>query len=225
MTDPRTAHDDHDFSPAVGAFPDPDHDLEPGDDPGVVVLAGGCFWCTEAVYRQLDGVLEVTPGYAGGRASTADYRSVSTGVTNHAEVVRVEYDPERIRYGDLLKVFFSVAHDPTQLDRQGPDRGRQYRSAVFYADAGQREVAEGYIQQLEEADVFEAPIVTRLEPLEAFYEAEPVHTDFAARNPRQPYVRQVVRPKVEKVRRRFADRTKRSAESMWVRPARDEEEA
>ncbi|MGH7550080.1 MAG: peptide-methionine (S)-S-oxide reductase MsrA, partial [Gemmatimonadota bacterium] len=146
--------------------PDPDLDIESGNAPQTAVLAGGCFWCVEAVYRELDGVLDVVSGYAGGTAETADYRTVCGGRTDHAEVVRVRFDPARISYGQLLKIFFSVAHDPTQLDRQGNDRGRQYRSAIFYADPEQRAVAQAYIRQLDEAGVFGSPIVTKLEPLE-----------------------------------------------------------
>jgi peptide-methionine (S)-S-oxide reductase len=190
-------------------FPDPIRDLEPtGQGPRTAVLAGGCFWCVEAVYRQLDGVLEVVSGYAGGTAETADYKTVCTGTTDHAEAVRVTYDPTRIRYGELLKVFFSVAHDPTQLDRQGNDRGRQYRSAVFYADEKERSVAEAYIRQLDEAGVFGAPIVTRLEPLEVFYEAETYHQNYAEIHPDQPYIASVAAPKVAKLRRHYGDRLK-----------------
>lgn len=190
-------------------FPDPIRDLEPtGPGPRTAVLAGGCFWCVEAVYRQLDGVLEVVSGYAGGTAETADYKTVCTGTTDHAEAVRVTYDPTRIGYGELLKVFFSVAHDPTQLDRQGNDRGRQYRSAVFYADETERSVTVAYIRQLDEAGVFGAPIVTRLEPLEAFYEAETYHQNYAEIHPDQPYIASVATPKVAKLRRHYGDRLK-----------------
>ncbi|HET6342484.1 MAG TPA: peptide-methionine (S)-S-oxide reductase MsrA [Gemmatimonadota bacterium] len=190
-------------------FPDPIRDLEPtGPGPRTAVLAGGCFWCVEAVYRQLDGVLEVVSGYAGGTAETADYKTVCTGTTDHAEAVRVTYDPTRIRFGELLKVFFSVAHDPTQLDRQGNDRGRQYRSAVFYADEKERSVAEAYIRQLDEAGVFGSPIVTRLEPLEAFYEAETYHQNYAETHPDQPYIASVAAPKVAKLRHHYGDRLK-----------------
>lgn len=190
-------------------FPDPIRDLEPGArGPRAVVLAGGCFWCVEAVYRQLDGVLEVVSGYAGGTAETADYKTVCSGRTDHAEAVRVTYDPARIGYGDLLKVFFSVAHDPTQLDRQGNDRGRQYRSAVFYAGDEERSVAEAYIRQLDEAGVFGSPIVTKLEPLEAFYEAETYHQDYASLHPDQPYIASVAMPKVAKLRHHYKERLK-----------------
>ena len=191
-------------------FPDPARDLESsGPGPRTAVLAGGCFWCVEAVFKELDGVLNVTSGYAGGTAETADYRTVCGGRTDHAEVVRVTYDPSRISYGQLLKVFFSVAHDPTQLDRQGNDRGRQYRSAVFYADDEERAVAEAYIRQLDESGVFGTPIVTRLEPLEAFHEAEAYHQNYAELHPDQPYIAAVAAPKVGKLRAHYAERLKR----------------
>ena len=197
-------------------FPDPQIDLPPatgphGAEPQTIVLAGGCFWCVEAVFKALDGVLDVTSGYAGGTAETADYRSVCGGKTSHAEVVRVRIDPARVSLGQILKVFFSVAHDPTQLDRQGNDRGRQYRSAVFYANDAQLRVAQAYIRQLNEAGVFKSPIVTCLEPITAFYEAEDYHQDYAARNPGQPYIAAVAAPKVEKLQTYFADRLKKPA--------------
>lgn len=191
------------------AFPDPPEDLPPGDGPQSVVLAGGCFWCVEAVYRQLDGVLEVSSGYAGDDASTANYETVCSGRTRHAEAVKLVYDPARISFGRILKVFFGSAHDPTQLDRQGNDRGHQYRSAIFYADAGQKRVAEAYIRTLDDAKVFRSPIVTRLEPLEAFHMAEAYHQDYAARNPFQLYIAGVSMPKVEKTRHYFPDQLKR----------------
>lgn len=191
-------------------FPDPPEDLPPAPAPQSLVLAGGCFWCVEAVYRQLDGVQSVTSGYAGGTAETAAYDVVCSGRTAHAEVVRIEYDPARISFGRLLKVFFSTAHDPTQLDRQGNDRGRQYRSAIFYADPAQKQAAEAYIRTLDAAGVFRSPIVTRLEPLEAFYEAESYHQDYAARNPYQPYIAGVSTPKVDKTRAYFPDLLRRS---------------
>jgi peptide-methionine (S)-S-oxide reductase len=190
-------------------FPDPQEELPPSGETQTAVLAGGCFWCVEAVYLQLDGVLEVTSGYAGGSAETADYRTVCSGATGHAEAVRITYDPARLSYGQLLKVFFSVAHDPTQLNRQGNDHGTQYRSAIFYADAQQKEVAESYIRQLTEAGVFSSPIVTRLEPLQGFYEAESYHQDYAARNPAQPYIAAVAAPKVSKVQEYFREKIKR----------------
>jgi peptide-methionine (S)-S-oxide reductase len=164
------------------------------------VLAGGCFWCVEAVYKNLDGVSSVKSGYAGGTAETADYETVCTGTTDHAESVEVGYDPSKLSYGQILKVFFSIAHDPTQKDRQGPDSGRQYRSAIFYADAEQQRVAEAYIDQLDKAHVFERPIVTEVVPLMAFFEAETYHQDYAARNPLNPYILFNAQPKVRKVK-------------------------
>jgi peptide-methionine (S)-S-oxide reductase len=195
----------------MDTFPDPAKDIERSTRPrgeATAVLAGGCFWCVEAVYLQLDGVKRVASGYAGGTADTANYRAVCSGTTNHAEVVQVTYDPSRITYGRILKVFFWIAHDPTQLNRQGNDRGRQYRSAIFYADERQREVAEAYIRQLDEAHMFPDRIVTALEPLEAFYEAEPYHQNYAERNPDQPYIAVVAAPKVEKLRSKLPEKLK-----------------
>ena len=189
-------------------FPEPADDLGAVAE-GVAVLGGGCFWCVDAVYRQLEGVVQVTAGYAGGTAETADYRTVCSGTTGHAEVVMIRFDPSRITFGQILKVFFSVAHDPTQLNRQGNDFGPQYRSAIFVTDADQRRVAQAYISQLDAAKVYDDKIVTTLEPLEAFYEAEEYHQDYAARNPEQPYIAHISMPKVAKVRKHFADRLKR----------------
>jgi peptide-methionine (S)-S-oxide reductase len=191
-------------------FPDPKLDERVPAEGGeaVAVLAGGCFWCVEAVYKQLDGVRSVQSGYAGGTAETADYDVVSSGRTGHAEAVQIRFDPAKVSYGQLLKVFFSIAHDPTTRDRQGPDVGKQYRSAIFYANDAQRRVAEAYIAQLDAASVFDAPIVTELKPLERFYEAEDYHQDYADRNPTQPYIVSNAAPKVQKVRKYFADRVK-----------------
>jgi peptide-methionine (S)-S-oxide reductase len=164
------------------------------------VLGGGCFWCTEAVYRDLEGVVSVRPGYAGDAKDLADYETVCSGRTNHAEVIEVVYDAAKIGLGPILKIFFSIAHDPTQKDRQGNDVGRQYRSVIFYADEEQKRVAEAYIGQIDKARYFDRPIVTELSPLEAFYPAETYHHDYAARNPNQPYIRAVSAPKVEKLK-------------------------
>jgi peptide-methionine (S)-S-oxide reductase len=152
------------------------------------------------VYRQLDGVLSVRPGYAGGAEQTANYRDVCNGDTGHAEAIEIRFDPARVGLGQILKIFFSIAHDPTQLNRQGADVGTQYRSAIFYANEAQRRLAERYIRQIDAAQVYDAPIATTLEPLERFFEAEQYHHDYAARNPNQPYIRAVAAPKVEKLR-------------------------
>ncbi|MFD2265191.1 peptide-methionine (S)-S-oxide reductase MsrA [Lacibacterium aquatile] len=181
-------------------FPDPQTTAKTGDGLQKIVLGGGCFWCTEAVYRQLDGVLDVRPGYAGGTAATADYKTVCTGATDHVEVIEVSYDAGRIDLGQILKIFFSIAHDPTQKDRQGNDVGRQYRSAIFYADDDQRQVAEAYIRQIDGAALFEDKVQTEVVPLVEFFEAEEYHHDFAARNPMQGYIRAVSTPKVEKLK-------------------------
>ena len=193
-------------------FPDPAVDIKQDATatPQSVVLGGGCFWCTEAVFVKLDGVISVVSGYAGGTPETADYKAVCSGSTDHAEVIRVRFDSSRITLGQLLKVFFAVAHDPTHLNRQGNDIGRQYRSAVFYADDEQRAVAEAYIQQLQDAKVFETPIVTTLEPLAQFFEAEDYHQNFVARNPGQPYVAAVALPKLKKLEKAFAGRLKKA---------------
>jgi peptide-methionine (S)-S-oxide reductase len=193
------------------AFPAPARDVPPAGEVQTAVLAGGCFWCVEAVFAGVDGVLEVTSGYAGGAAETANYRAVCSGTTGHAEAVRLTFDPERITFGELLRLFFSVAHDPTHLNRQGNDYGPQYRSAIFFADEQQRAVAEAYMAQLKEEGAFTKPLATVLEPLEAFYEAEPYHQGYAARNPAQPYIAAVSMPKVEKLRRYHGDRLKRGA--------------
>ena len=192
-------------------FPDPKVDEPLGVSPveKTAVFAGGCFWCVEAVFKELRGVLSVRSGYAGDTAETANYRTVCSGTTNHAEAIEVRYDGSQATFGQLLKIHFSIAHDPTQLDRQGNDVGRQYRSAIFYADADQKRIAEAYIRQLTEARVFNDPIVTTLEPLTTFYVAEDYHQDYAARNPYQPYVAYVALPKVEKLRETFADRLKK----------------
>ncbi|MEP1897364.1 MAG: peptide-methionine (S)-S-oxide reductase MsrA [Alloalcanivorax venustensis] len=186
-------------------FPDPVEDVPTDQDVGRAVLAGGCFWCVEAVYQPLDGVQSVVSGYAGGDAESANYEAVCSGRTGHAEVVEVRYDPHRISFGALLKLFFAVAHDPTQKDRQGNDRGPQYRSAIFPMDDAQRKVAEDYIQQLGNAGAFTAPIVTTLEPGHPFHPAEDYHQDFARRNPNQPYITHVAKPKLEKLHAAFPE--------------------
>ena len=192
-------------------FPDPvvDEPLASKPEEKIAVLAGGCFWCVEAVFRELRGVISVRNGYAGDTEATANYRSVCSGRTKHAEAIEVRYDASQTTFGQLLKIHFSVAHDPTQLDRQGNDMGRQYRSAIFYADDEQKRIADAYIRQLNESRVFNDKIVTTLEKLDAFYVAEEYHQDYAARNPNQPYVAYVALPKVDKLRENFADRLKK----------------
>ena len=189
-------------------FPDPATDAAPAAGKATAVLAGGCFWCVEAVYLQLDGVTSVKSGYAGGTADTADYETVCSGTTDHAEAVEIRYDPTKLTYGTLLKVFFSIAHDPTTRDRQGADVGRQYRSAIFYANDEQKRIAEAYIKQLDAAKLFDRPIVTEVVPLERFYEAETYHQNYAARNLGQPYIAYTALPKVKKVRQYYADQLK-----------------
>jgi peptide-methionine (S)-S-oxide reductase len=167
------------------------------------VFAGGCFWGVEAVFEHLAGVSTAISGYAGGSVRSPSYEQVSSGTTGHAESVLVIYDPSRISYDQLLQVFFAVAHDPTQLDRQGPDVGPQYRSAVFYRGAAQREAAERYIGRLQSAGVYREKIVTEVSPLEAFHTAESYHQDYLVRHPTQPYIVINDAPKLEELRRRF----------------------
>jgi peptide-methionine (S)-S-oxide reductase len=153
-----------------------------------VVLAGGCFWGIQAVFEHVKGVSSATAGYSGGSAGTAQYETVSTGQTGHAESVRVVYDPSQVSFGQILKVFFSVAHDPTELNRQGPDEGTQYRSVIFYGDEEQRRIAQAYVDQLNVAKVFARPIVTQIVALKAFYPAEGYHQDYAEHHPNDPYI-------------------------------------
>jgi peptide-methionine (S)-S-oxide reductase len=175
---------------SASAFPDPVKDIPPAASAtrATAIVAGGCFWGVEAVFEHLHGVIDVVSGYAGGSQSTAHYMAVGSGTTGHAESVKVTFDPSTISYGKLLKVFFAVAHDPTELNRQGPDEGTQYRSAIFYADAEQQAVAEAYVRQLNEAGIFKKPIVTTVAPLKGFYAAEPEHQNFLQRHPDNPYV-------------------------------------
>ncbi|GHA21369.1 peptide methionine sulfoxide reductase MsrA [Oceanisphaera arctica] len=190
-------------------FPDADDSAFLNTGVRRLVLAGGCFWCTEAVYRQLNGVLNVVSGYTGGTKDTANYDAVCSKNTDHAEVISIEFDSALIGPATLLKVFFGIAHDPTQLNRQGNDLGRQYRSAVFYQDDAERQLAADYIAQLEQNGVFRAPIVTTLEPLTVFYPAETYHQNYAAANPNQPYIAAVAQPKVAKVQHFFKHQLKK----------------
>jgi peptide-methionine (S)-S-oxide reductase len=188
-------------------LPDPalDAPLATARGERTIVLAGGCFWGVEAVFEHVKGVTKAVSGYSGGTAKTADYELVSAGDTGQAEAVRITYDPSQITYGRLLKIFFAVAHDPTQLNRQGPDTGTQYRSAIFYADAEQKRIAESYVKQLNESKVFGRQIVTQIASLDAFYEAEAYHQDYAAHHPDQPYIKAHDLPKVENLRKQFPD--------------------
>jgi peptide-methionine (S)-S-oxide reductase len=169
------------------------------------VLAGGCFWGVEGVFEHMRGVRKVVSGYAGGESSTATYEKTSTGRTGHAESVQVTFDPSEVSYGDILRVFFSVAHDPTQLNRQGPDTGPQYRSAIFYANDAQRDLARSYIAELNESGKFPRAIVTRVDPLDGFYPAESYHQDFMAKNPRHPYIVINDLPKVRELKRLYPE--------------------
>jgi peptide-methionine (S)-S-oxide reductase len=169
------------------------------------VLAGGCFWGIQAVFQHVKGVINATSGYSGGSSATAEYEIVSTGETGHAESVKIIYDPSQITYGRILQIFFSVAHDPTQLNRQGPDEGTQYRSAIFYNNAEQRRIAETYITQLEQAKMFNRRIVTQVVPLKGFYPAEAYHQDYATRHPDNPYIVYNDAPKVDHLRQQFPD--------------------
>ena len=169
------------------------------------VFAGGCFWGTQAVFERVKGVLKTTTGYSGGSASTATYDQVTTETTGHAESVQVVYDPSKITYGELLRIFFSVAHDPTELNRQGPDVGTSYRSAIFYANDEQKRLATAYIQQLDQAHIFPRPIVTQVVPLKGFYRAEDYHQDYALHNPNNPYIFVCDRPKIEALKQQFPD--------------------
>jgi peptide-methionine (S)-S-oxide reductase len=169
------------------------------------VISGGCFWGIQAVFQHVKGVVSATSGYSGGSAKTADYEVVSTGETGHAESVQIVYDPAQITYGELLRVFFSVAHDPTQLNRQGPDQGTQYRSSIFYGNDEQKRIAEAYIAQLDAAKIFPRPIVTKVVPLEAFYPAEAYHQNYATLHSNQPYIVFNDAPKVERLRQQFPE--------------------
>lgn len=182
---------------AAVVIPDPVVDVRANATEATAVFAGGCFWGVQAVFQHVRGVTTVVSGYSGGEVATPTYSLVSSGMTGHAEAVQVTYDPSRVSYGTLLKVFFAIAHDPTQLNRQGPDRGTQYRSAIFYGDAEQGQVARSYIEQLARARVFAAPIVTQVAPLSAFHIAEDYHQDYAVKHPYSPYIMIHDAPKVK----------------------------
>ena len=186
-------------SPAVDAA----KGAQPGEQTAVV--AGGCFWGIQAVFQHVKGVKSATSGYSGGEAKTAQYEIVSTGETGHAESVKITYDPAQVTYGELLRVFFSVAHDPTQLNRQGPDDGTQYRSVIFYGNDEQKKIAEAYIAQLDKAKVFPRTIVTQVVPLKAFYPAEDYHQNYATLHPNQPYIVFNDAPKVAHLKQQFPE--------------------
>ena len=169
------------------------------------VFAGGCFWGTQSVFERVKGVISTTAGYAGGSASTATYDQVTQETTGHAESVKVVFDPAKITYGQLLRIFFSVAHDPTQLNRQGPDVGSSYRSVIFYANDEQRKISDDYIAQLDAAKVFPKKIVTQVVPLKGFYDAESYHQDYALNNPDNPYILVCDRPKIEALKQQFPE--------------------
>ena len=184
-------------APAIGGT------LTPAAPLDTAVFAGGCFWGIEAVFEHIKGVRSAVSGYAGGTTASPNYEDVSTGTTGHAESVRVVYDPAVVSYGQLLQVFFSVAHDPTQLNRQGPDHGTQYRSAIFYRTPEQQQAAEGYVRQLTAAKAYAKPIVTQIVPLTAFYPAEDYHQDYMAHHPDQPYIVYNDAPKVAHLKQQF----------------------
>lgn len=190
---------------SAAALPAPALDPPQTEHKAVAVFAGGCFWGVDAVFKSVKGVQQVVSGYAGGKPNTAHYEIVSSGHTGHAESVQVTYDPTQISYGRLLQVFFSVAHDPTQLNRQGPDEGTQYRSAVFYGSDEQKRVAEAYIQQLELARAFKHKIVTQVTPLEGFYPAEAYHQNYLALHTDQAYIRYNDLPKLDHLKKEFPD--------------------
>lgn len=190
-------------------FPDPAVDVPPAQGPQTAVLAGGCFWGVEAVFERLKGVTNVLSGFAGGEKSTAEYETVGTGTTGHAESVKITFDPSKITYGQLLKVYFAIAHDPTQLNRQGPDTGTQYRSAIFYMNDEQKRVAEAYIQQLNAAHVFPRAIVTQVVPYRGFYAAENYHQHYLDNHPDNPYIIYNDLPKLEALKKQYPQLCKR----------------
>jgi len=194
-------------------------DLPPGNTTsGVVVLAGGCFWGVQGVYQHVEGVTSAVSGYAGGEKNTAEYERVSMGQTGHAETVQVTYDPRRISFGRLLQIFFSVVHDPTEVNRQGPDVGTQYRSAIFASNTDQTRVAQAYIAQLDQTHMFKKPVATKIETDRAFFPAEPYHQDFLTRHPSYPYIAYNDLPKVAALERLFPELYR--ATPVLVSPAR-----
>jgi peptide-methionine (S)-S-oxide reductase len=186
-------------------IPAPTTDVKASTGIQTVVIAGGCFWGVQGVFQHTAGIVNAVSGYAGGSKSTADYSTVSTGTTGHAESVEIKYDPNKISYGKILQIFFSVAHDPTQLNRQGPDSGTQYRSAIFTTNDEQKKVTDAYIAQLNAAKVYKKPIVTKVSALEGFYPAEAYHQDYLTLHPSQPYIAYNDIPKVENLKKIFAE--------------------
>ena len=186
-------------------IPPPAADVQSANGIQTVVLAGGCFWGVQGVFQHTAGVVNAVSGYSGGSKTTADYQMVSTGTTGHAELVEVKFDPKKISYGKILQIFFSVVHDPTQLNRQGPDSGTQYRSAIFTTSDEQKKVADAYIAQLNAAKVYRKPIVTKVGPLEGFFAAEAYHQDYLTLHPNQPYIAYNDIPKVENLKKIFAE--------------------
>src|SRR5438309_2934543 len=186
-------------------IPPPAVDTQATDGIQTAVIAGGCFWGVQGVFQHTAGVVNAVSGYAGGSKATADYNMVSMGTTGHAESVEIKYDPKKISYGKILQIFFSVAHDPTQLNRQGPDSGTQYRSAIFTTSDAQKKVAEAYIAQLNAAKAYKKPIVTKVGPLDGFYGAEAYHQDYLTLHPSQPYIAYNDLPKIENLKRIFAE--------------------
>lgn len=186
-------------------IPPPAQDQPAGDGLETAVVAGGCFWGVQGVYQHTAGVVSAVSGYAGGTKATADYRTVSSGTTGHAESVQIKFDPKTISYGKILQIFFSVVHDPTQLNRQGPDTGTQYRSTVFTSDPAERKLVQDYIAQLNGAKVYKKPIATTLEPLQGFYPAEDYHQDYLTLHPNQPYIVFNDLPKIENLKKIFAE--------------------
>jgi len=199
------------FGAGGASFPDPTVDTPKASTKAkeTAVVAGGCFWGVEAVFEHLKGVSDVVSGFAGGEKHTAHYEEVSTGKTGHAESVKITYDPSQITYGELLKVYFAVAHDPTELNRQGPDSGTQYRSAIFYANDEQKKIAEAYIQQLNSAQVFSKPIVTQVLPLKGFYAAESYHQHYLEQHPNEPYIVYNDIPKLVALKKQFPQMCRR----------------
>lgn len=200
------------ISPFSKVIPDPVVDIKPVSTttrgPEKAVFSGGCFWGLEAMFEEVRGVEDVRTGYSGGTEATANYARVSGGGTDHAESIEIVYDPAQVSYGELLKIFFSVGHDPTQVNRQGVDQGRQYRSAVFATTPEQKQVAEAYIDQLEEGRAFDQAIATEVNDFDAFYPAEDYHQDFVQRNPAHPYVLVHDLPKLRKFRQQYSDKLK-----------------